>query len=351
MKTNSSRILFLTLLGCSGFCSANQIAWYVAFSGESANPIQNIYALSPTDGTVLGNVLPDNLGLNELRNSVVGPNGNLYVTNAHASDSRVVEFGPINADNLTRNYMGNFITSDATNGLVHPYYLSFSPTTGDLYVSAQDTNVVLRFYGPQSSQAGIAQDLSPFLTQHYTTGIFAPGTFVAAYTARDPMTTTPVPPEQGGLTLTGSHSVRGFAFGPNALLYVSDEGANRVAVYDTNTGALVNTITGPEIINPVQIFYNPSDGFIYIACPGSAQIIKYDPHAQTYVTFIADKKHLKKVSGIAFGEDGNFYAGDRKKMCIHQYSANGTYIGKFGDTFTDAPEGLTPVYSNSRIYK
>ena len=78
-------VVSLCLWSCGIGCYAAQTAWYVAFSGESSQPINTIYSLSVTDGAILGSVIPDakTLGLKELRNMSVGPDGKLYVTNAY----------------------------------------------------------------------------------------------------------------------------------------------------------------------------------------------------------------------------------------------------------------------------
>lgn len=341
--------LFFVLYTFPMFCEAEQLYWYVTFSGESATPIQNIYALDKTNGAFLGTVLADNLGLNELRNMAIGPDGNLYVMNSHKTDSRVVEFGPINHDGLTRDFIENFVTPANSAGLDHPYFVAFNPL-GDMYVSCQDTNIVLGFYGPLSSLAGNARPISPFLMANFPGGTFFPGTFIPAFTAAIPPA-TPVPSAQGGLTGDSSHSVRGIAFGPNHLLYVADELTNKVRVYNATTGAFIMDIQdgGATISSPDQLLFNLNDGFIYIACPGSNRIVQYHPQNNTFTTFIHDAAHLSSVSGIAFGEDGNFYAADRSSMSIYKYSDTGVFLGTFAGPFTDSPEGLYPVYTTFTI--
>ncbi len=62
---------------------------------------------------------------------------------------------------------------------------------------------------------------------------------------------------------------------------------------------------------------------------------------------IHDPVHLASVSGIAFGEDGNYYAGNRKTMSIYRYDGTGSDPDLFAGPFTDSPEGLLPVYDLS----
>ena len=274
----------------------------------------------------------------------IGPDGNLYVTESNTVASRVLKFGRVNADGLTRNFLGNAVTPITSYGLVHPYYLTFDPL-GNLYMTAQNTNIVLRVFGPNSPLFGTAMPLSTFLQENYPNGIFAPGTFIPASTARpDVPPFTSVPTTQGGLTLLGPNSVRGMAFGPNHTVYVADQAHNRVAVYDSDSGALLQIVADSHTQLPVQVFYNIHDGLIYIGCPGSNRIQRYDPNTNILSDFIHDSTHLGTVSGIAFGEDGNFYAANRSDMKIYKYDSSGSFIGQFGPTFTDSPEGIMPVY-------
>ncbi len=329
----------------SSYClisSAAQTGWYVTFSGESGTPINTIYKLSVTDGSILGTVVPTNLGFNELRNMAVGPDGKLYVTNSFKNDSRILVFSKINPDGLTRNFLGNFVTPATSSGLVHPYFLTFNPE-GNLYISVQDTNIVFGVYGPTNPQSGRAMPLSSFLQHNYPGGTFAPGTFVPAFTAKIPPV-TPVPTSQGGLTGNANNSVRAIAFAANHTLYVADEANNRVAVFDRDSGYLITTISDSHTISPDQLFYRQADNLIYIACPGDNRIETYNPETNTLNTFIHDSARLGHVSGIAFGEDGNFYATDRQAMVIYQYDNAGNFIKIFAGPFTDSPEGLMPLY-------
>lgn len=340
-------IIGVLLWLCASALYANQIAWYVTFSGESSTPINNIYALSVSNGTVSGSVIAPSVAttLSELRTMAIGPDGKLYVVNSHKTDSRILKFDTINSDGITRNFIGNVVIPSTSSALVHPYQIVFSPQ-GDMFVSNQDTNTVLRVFGPLNPQSGAAMPISPFLSQTFPSGSFSPGTFVPAFSSSiTGIPITPVPQSQGGLTTTGSSSVRGLAFAPNHTLYVSDEGNNRVMVFDTDTGQLINTISSSDTIQPDQVFFHLTDGQIYIACPGKHRIMVYNPKTQQLTTFIDDSTHLSSVSGIAFGEDGNFYAASRSDMVIYRYNSQGSFLGTFAGPFTDSPEGLVPLYS------
>jgi DNA-binding beta-propeller fold protein YncE len=274
----------------------------------------------------------------------LGPDQKLYVTNSNKKDSRIVIFDKTNPDGITRNYVGDFVTPSTTGGLIHPYFLTFD-ASGDLYISVQDSNIVLGIYGPENKHAGKAKPVSSFLSDKYPKGTFERGTFIPAYTAKIKPETS-VPAKKGGLTGNKTQSVRAVAFGPHHTLYVADEGNNRIAVYDRDTGYLNKTISNSHTIHPDQLFFHASDGLLYIACPGDNRIMTYNVKKDELHTFINDAARLKHVSGIAFGEDGNFYAADRKKMVIYQYDPSGKFIKIFAGPFTDSPEGIMPLYNN-----
>ncbi len=320
---------------------AAQTGWYVAFSGESTQPINTIYKLSTT-GSVLGEVFSSSLGFHELRNMSFGPDQKLYVTNSNKKDSRVIVFGKVNPDGITRDYLGDYVTPKTSSGLVHPYYLTFD-STGDLYISVQDTDVVLGVYGPDSRYAGTVKPLSAFLQEKYPKGKFAAGTFVPAYTAKIKPETS-VSAKKGGLTGNKTQSVRAFAFGPQNTLYVADEGNNRVSVFDSETGYLLKTISNKHTLHPDQLFYHAVDNLLFIACPGAHRIIFYNAKTGKLKTFINDADRLKHVSGIAFGADNNFYAADREKKVIYQYDSDGKFQKIFAGPFTDSPEGIMPLF-------
>jgi hypothetical protein len=326
------------------FCTvphASQLAWYVTFSGESATPINNIYALSTADGSIKGEVISNSLNLRELRNMIIGTDGKLYLLNAYKKDSRVLMFDKINPDGLTRNFLRNVVSISTTPGLIHPFFITFDQG-GDLYISVQDTNIVLGIYGPNTSQPWTIKPISSYLQHMFPKGIFLSGTFVGAEMADIPPVTS-VPSNLGGLTTDGKHSVRGIVFGPDQIWYVSDEAKDRINMYDI-AGTYLGNISDPNLKNPDELLYNPKDGHIYIASPGTQRIFKYSLKEKTVKTFINDPVRLASVSGIAFGEDGNFYAGDRNTMSIYRYDRTGSNPNLFAGPFTDSPEGLLPVY-------
>jgi DNA-binding beta-propeller fold protein YncE len=354
--------------------------FYVSFSGESATPIKNVYALSPKGETLSKAVLdPAKAPYQELRGMSFGPDGNLYVAQAYKKASVILKFsGTPSKGSSTLKYMGEFVTPSASAGLSHPYQPVFS-ADGDLFVSSQDTNVVTAFYGPKSPSSGKAMPNSKFLAKRYAGGTFNPGTFAPAHTAKlGAPSFTSVATDQGALTFKtlpsdstdsadksrtgGTHSVRGLAFDKAGNLYVADEGNDRVAIFDTD-GKLVGIITGSKnhfLSAPVALCFDGSKT-LYIGSPGNKSLFAYevsgvkkrDFEAQV---FVSDAKELEKLSGVAVDSDGAIYTGQReiKKQSNDQRQLDGKKIYKwsskgtpspFAAPFDDSPEQIVAIYA------
>lgn len=328
--------------------------FYVSFSGESDEPINNVLALDAAGTLVSKEVLDPSLTYQELRGLTFGPDGNLYVCQAYKKASAILQFaGTLAPGSYTRAFLSQFVTPSDSSGLVHPYQPVFGG--GNLYVSSQDTNVVSSFYGPGTANAAQATPSSSFLQTTYPQGVFNPGTFVPAHSADSGMPSfTPVPVDQGGLTLDSSgsstHSVRGIAFDSAGNLYVSDEGNNRVAVFDP-TGTLLGVITESKnhsVQNPVALCFDPRSGLLYIGSTGNNRLFTFDTSQVVKSNFeanslVQDDTHLDKVSGIALDPSGNIYTGSRKLNSIFQWDNQGNFIGTFAGPFTDTPEQIIAV--------
>lgn len=331
--------------------------FYVSFSGESSTPIDNLYALSNSGETVSQEVLDPSQSYRELRGMAFDAAGRLYVSQSYKKSSAILQFAAsAGQGSYTRAFLASYATPAVSSGLLHPYQPAFGPD-GNLYVSSQDTNVVTGFFGPQSPQAGQAMAISAFLQNRYPAGTFNSGTFVPAHTADSGVPPfTPVPVDQGGLTLTSGgspHSVRGLAFDDAGHLFVADEGKNRVAVFDAATGTFLGAITqsaNHSVQEPVAVWFAAAAGLLYIGSPGNQRIFSYPVANVAGGNFqanvlIHDSGRLDKVSGITVDPTGGLYTCSRKTNKIYRWQADGALVGTFAKGFSDSPEQIVPVYS------
>jgi hypothetical protein len=319
--------------------------WYISFQGESKSGINNILVYHDSGKEhSQANLLPtggNNPELNELRGFAIVGNL-LYVVNAHKSASQILIYeeskgGAYSFDKI-------FASMKSINSIYHPYDLTFD-TQGNCYASSQDTNVVT---GIQPD--GSAINVASYLQQTYPPPAqFLAGTFVASSVPLVPSSSTtspPAVPTPQGLDASmangsgsSSHSVRGVLF-YDGYLYVADEPANAVKVYDIATGELYGQIAGDTLSAPVQLLLNGA--MLYIGSTGNDSVVTCDlskgAPSGTVSPAAFIKGDAKSVSGMAFDADGYFYAADRKAQKIVKFNSDGTLVGNFITKLPDDPE-------------
>src|SRR5262249_39773182 len=220
-------------------------------------------------------------------------------------------------------------------------------TAGHCYVSSQDSNVVTALYASSGKPLPVASYLQQ---QHPAPAVFLAGTFVASATGNLPGVPQPAPPDvatpQGlEVSYTDStnsrvaNSVRGVVF-YKSYLYVADEVGNAVKVYDGHTGELYGQILGDNLSKPVHLLLNK--GVLYIGSTGNDSVVTCDlskgaPSGTVAPATFIDGK-VKHVSGLAFDDDGYFYAAERKAKKIERFKPNGKSAGDFITNLPDEPE-------------
>ncbi len=319
--------------------------WYISFHGGSGG-VNNIHVyhdnghkhshphLLPTKGS--------NPALQELRGFDL-VSGLLYVVDAYKKYSQILVYEAGGDGGYS--FKEVFASKDTVNSILHPYDLTFDPQ-GHCFVSSQDNNVVTGL-----EQANSPLPVASYLQQQYPSPAeFLAGTIVASSIGALPGVPTPAPPDvskpQGlGVRFTDhtnsrvANSVRGVLF-YDGYLYVADEPANAVKLYDGSTGELYGQITGDNLSSPVQLLLNASTGILYISSSGNDSVVSYDlskgapSGIVAPTTFIAGK--VKSISGMAFDADGNFYAAERKAKKIKKFPPDGSGGGK--DFITDLPD-------------
>jgi hypothetical protein len=319
--------------------------WYVSFHG--GQPGENNIHVYDDDGKKHSKdkLLPTGDGapkLSELRAFAFAGNL-LYAVNGQQSLSQILVYeADANGDYTPR---PPFASKATTRAIVHPYDLAFDQS-GNCYVSNQDTNVVAGL-----DPGGKPLPVATYLTQSYPPpATFLPGTIVASQKGALPHVDPPAPPdvekpqglcveEDGGKV---AHSVRGVLC-VDGYLYVADEPAGKVRVYDLKDGKLHGEIAGNGLAAPVQLLLDPTAEVLYIAGSGDESVMRYDVSRGAPVgrvqpeQFVSGGKKLV-VSGIAVA-GGSFYVAERKARKILKFPADGSGDGKdFITGLTDDPE-------------
>lgn len=332
---------------------------FVTFHGGKATsavpcPVNNVYAYDETATAPPPpylNVLsvPASVELSELR-MLRFANNYLYVANGSKKQNDVLCF---QQSSQTANplfiYVGEFVT-DAVNSIAHPFGICFD-TSGNAYVSNQDTNVVTQLEVASNFQTGsaVTGNAASYLTQFGST--FLNGTFVASHDPVPNYAGTPhVPDKKGGLDFSPtkgaiSHSVRDVVV-CNGILCVADEAGNLVKMYDLTSGTFLGACTGlPSDAGPIHLLVQEVSGKpstlyvsvgsgVYYGTPaqsGNTGTLAFS--AQTLNPGLPDE-----ASGMCFDGEGNFYIAVRAKNQIYQYNSSFQSGTVFLDNLQDNPE-------------
>lgn len=334
--------------------------WYISFHGGPKG-INNIL-IYPDSGHQhsQSELLPTDkrYPLRELRGFVV-VDKLLYIVNGYKKYSQILIY---QADEKGDYHFKEILTpqpqKDIVNPILHPYDLTFD-TQGQCYISSQDTNVITGLSGD-----GRLLQVASYLQQQYPSPkSFLAGTIVASSIGILPDSlSSPIPPNVSipqGLNVSFikstsprvAHSVRGVLF-HNGYLYVADEPANAVKVYDVNTGELYSQIKGDNLSAPVQLLLQPTSSVLYISSSGNDSVVSCDllkgPSLGniTPTTFIDGQ--VKHISGMAFDENGDFYAAERIARKIKKFPPDGSGSGKkFITDLPDEPEFILYVPKNN----
>jgi hypothetical protein len=294
----------------------------------------NVHAYDKSGKKITPSVLDDIEGvtLDELRGIyLVGKF--LYVVNANRTQNSVLAF---QGSDSCYKFAGKFASHETCKGILHPFDLTFDGA-GLCYVSSQDTNVVTRL---KISPGGMSGASAPIASELPSQGKFLPGTFVASSVGNlsDPPT-TPVPPPAGlAYTAEGAkkHSVRGILWANNAL-YVADEPAGRVKMYDA-TGKFLGQSNRVE--SPVHLVAH--QGKLYVSGANHVLTAKLaKPPADFTLTPVPGLK-IKNGGAMAFTPQGHFYIASRTDNFIRKFD-DGFKPMKFDCELPDNPEFLLHV--------
>ena len=215
--------------------------------------------------------------------TLIGPDGNLYVTGENSDDVR-------RYDAETGVFIDTFVTA-GSGGLDGAEGLAFGPD-GNLYVSNWTGNNVLRYDG--------------------TSGAFV-DVFATAGLARP----------------------YGLVFGPDSNLYVTSYTSDNITRFDGTTGAFIDMFVAAGsggLDTPEQITFGP-DGHLYVTSFNTDQVLRYDGTTGAFIDVFAASGGpggLQRPTGVAFGPDAHLYVADHTNHRILRYNGTeGTFIDEF----------------------
>ena len=327
--------------------------WWITYRGEGRQGVDNI-GVFEDDGRprsvhpLLLDTSSNARPLHIARGfALVGED--LYIANAWRKDSYIARY---RREGDFYRYDSTVVSTDHVEAMVHPFDLVLGDD-GHIYVSCQDTNTVVAILPEKRVPAPVALHLC----QTFPDGNFLPGTHVASSQGRLPEVGEQAPtdvPTPLGLEVVldehgrPRHSVRGIAL-HQGHLYVADQAANAVKVFELSSGRLRASIRGAKIQKPGHILLR--DGTLYIGAAGSGSILAHDiadsePRGELGARVIVDGK-LDAPSGIAVGQDGDLYVAERHKRRVRCFSVTGVDKGTFIDALPDQPEFLLQLPSAS----
>lgn len=297
---------------------------FITFHGGGSPGINTVYAYDD-----LGNLLCDDVAkgapgdlFESLRGlGLVSPSRDvLWVASGGKSDSGILAFVGSGYDYAYKSTVAQFSSLSA---LWHPFDFT-SDGDGNFYVSNQDTNVVARLQVASDYLSATAAPLAPALPAG---GTFLPGTFVASSNGDLPgvTATTPVSldaglavlldctPPQAPIACKVANSVRGVLW-VNGLLYVADEVAPAVKLYDASGRYLTKSDAGD---GPVHLVVN--DGVLYTA--SGDHLMYADVDGAGAIDFQQVKGlDVKDLSGMAFGASSDLFVASRKGKTVYKYA-------------------------------
>jgi len=310
---------------------------FVTFHGgkPGKSPLKNNVHAYDKDGKQLTpSVLEDTEGvvLDELR-GICSFRGFLYVVNANKTQNSLLCY---QGSDTNYRFVGSFASRDTCKGILHPFDVAFDGL-GFCYLSSQDTNVVTRLTVAQDGKTGAAAAVAPALAGYKG---MLPGTFVASSVGGLGGTATTPVPEPMGLQYSSAgakqHSVRGVVW-TNDALYVADQPAGRVKVYD-GTGKFLGQSN--QVQSPVHLLVQ--DGALYVTGGDDVLVAKPAKPAGDFTLSAVKELQIKHCGGMAIGDSGNLYIASRTEDTIYKFDAHFNPL-KFAGDLPDNPEFLLHV--------
>lgn len=289
--------------------------------------------------------------------------GLFYLVNSSKEASEVFQIEP-DATSVPPpfvNGVGGMGTGPELCSVYHPFSIALNQAMTVCYIACQDSNVVVRVGGPNSTNPGQPLDINSSLPPPSQGEAYLPGTFVASQiplvpaACRWPDKQTPpaVKSHDGGLNASPSdlkpdetpdNSVRGVALlGHN--LDVADEVDNCIRTYDVETGAYEGKLADPNglVSSPTHLLVSGPDLYVSVKPHkgnADAAVLHYSVSgAQTLSAQISnsDDLNVEAPAGMTFDGNGNFYLADRTARVVYKFDSNGN-LAKGNPFIADMPD-------------
>jgi hypothetical protein len=243
--------------------------------------------------------------LKAARGMVTTADGRFYLASSKSSNSAILQYSVCTPEG-TRNYERDFVSELVTSiGLNHPYGIALDAQE-NMYVSCQNTNVVLRF-----DTTGNPIPLPPYFNGSTD---FFPGTFAVFNSA--------------------SNGVRGVGFvGDN--LWVASEDDGGVVAY-LPTGYSSSFFPFPKAIG---VSYDNHTGFVFLSNhDDSARVVALDPSSMSvaHEYAVSGEGHFAGV--VVYGD--TLFALGQSTNAMYTFNVHTSQMIKKIATFDVTPEQI-----------
>lgn len=261
--------------------------------------------------------LPENLEFDKLRDFRLGPDGNLYVINAHHRQNQILRFNGQPNHKRKSDFMDVFASAETNSELLHPFQMAFN-TDGNLLVSCQNSNAIVGIYGPEAPLElrgkpmpnGFAYQDNPNFPDIPKEGVFIPSACMSR------------------THKIGLKKVRGITFASNGNLLVADEKYNSVAEYDGKTGEFLKNLIDrencEELQEPVHLLVHKNMLYVGNKNKKGNNVLCLDLTAENpAVNVFINDPSIQAASGMCFYQKGGetkFLLADRLGQKVVQYN-------------------------------
>ena len=240
----------------------------------------------------------------------------------------------------------------------HPFSIAFDQAMTVCYIACQDSNVVVRVGGPNSTNSGQPLDINPSLPPPSQGEAYLPGTFVASQVplvpaaCRWPDNQTPpaVKRDDGGLNVSPSdlepdetpdNSVRGVALLGSDLV-VADEVDDCIRKYDVATGTYGGKLADPDdlVSSPTHLLVSGPDLYVSVQPHkgnSDAAVLSYSISGAQTLSAQISNSNVEAPAGMTFDGDGNFYLADRTAGVVYKFDSDWN-LAKDNPFIADMPD-------------